>query len=183
MSCLVAGCRRKHKARGLCDSHYEKWRRGRLNIVAETVRYRAPVPCNIDGCDRDAKTRGMCDGHYQRVLKHGDPQVHIPLRAMHKGVCIAPTCDRQSDCRGYCKVHYDRLRRHGDVMADVPIRPRKHSDDCVICEEAEWAAANFVPSSRIADAYRMTADGLARHLADHLPGLAEWCRRTEQVAS
>lgn len=63
--CSVTDCRAVVHARGLCNSHYGKWRQ--KNVLPSAAR---PV-CSVDGCDRPFRTRGLCDLHYQRLRSSG----------------------------------------------------------------------------------------------------------------
>lgn len=68
---MVAGCSRKHEARGYCKPHYKRMRRrGHAGTTAVGERAARRV-CAVACCDRVARTRGWCDGHYQRARKYG----------------------------------------------------------------------------------------------------------------
>jgi len=184
VTCLIEDCDRKPKTRGLCPMHYEQWRRGRLNV--EPLPYRELRKCSVEGCDRVYHSHNFCEMHSRRFRRTGDPQADLPPRFDRvRKPCSVEGCGRDSKARGLCKTHWDRWHRLGDVMADVPIGPsgRKHSDDCPICEESEWAANNYVASSRIVDAYQLTERGLRNHLARHKPGLLSWHYGTCSAAS
>ena len=184
MTCLIEDCDRKPKTRGLCGMHYEQWRRGRLNV--EPLPYKELRKCSVEGCERVYHSHNFCEMHSRRFRRTGDPQADLPPRFDRvRKPCSVEGCGRDSKARGLCKTHWDRWHRLGDVMADVPIGPsgRKHGDDCPICEESAWAAENYVPSSRIVDAYQLTERGLRDHLARHKPGLLSWYYGTCSVAS
>ncbi len=184
MTCLIDECERDARTRGLCKMHYERWRRGRLNV--KPLPYKEPRKCSVEGCDRAYHSHNYCELHARRWRKTGDPQADKPpLFDRPRKTCSVDGCWRQARARGLCKTHWDRLTRQGDVMAHIPISGsgQPHPDDCAICEEAKWAAANHVPSSRIADAYRMSANGLQQHLRRNLPELLDWYYGTRERAS
>lgn len=67
-SCRVEGCRRPYRAKGYCNVHYRKWRRGEL----DKQRYQT---CNLGAkkrkrgekkeCLKPVYRRGLCQEHYQ----------------------------------------------------------------------------------------------------------------------
>lgn len=185
MSCLLPDCNREPRTRGMCNSHYEKWRKGRLNV--EPLPYRQPKVCSIEGCGRIYASRGFCDLHVRRLREWGDPRPDIPPRTeMVAAECSVDGCGRPVDARGWCRSHYDRWRKHRDIQADVPINFRAgkpHPDDCDLCEESEWASRNWVPASRIADACGMGDTAIRNHLTKFRPDLLGWFYRTRSVAS
>ena len=184
--CLIDGCRRKHKARGLCDSHYEKWRRGKLDIAADVIPPAETKPCSVPGCQRRAFGRSLCEPHQQRVLKHGDVQAHIPIRqAIQDDECSVDGCDRPTDARGWCRAHYGRWQRYGDVQADRPLGYRQisHDSSCAVCEEIGFM-------SQMAEARELYARlgfpsiyGLEQHVRRFCPEFLPWVRRSMSVAS
>jgi len=67
--CEIEGCERPHLAKGLCNAHYRRLRRGQ--DLAEPIRERQET-CII--CERAHFARGYCQMHYRRWERHGDPQ-------------------------------------------------------------------------------------------------------------
>lgn len=59
-------CLRKHKARGMCSSHYDQWREG--GPLRELNRMRV---CDFEGCDKRHHARGYCFTHYCQWRKGG----------------------------------------------------------------------------------------------------------------
>lgn len=79
--CTVDGCEKESRGRGLCSTHWLRWRKhGDPNIVLQPgVDYRVAPTCSIDDCDRNAHARGLCTKHYDRWRRHGDTAVVLPL--------------------------------------------------------------------------------------------------------
>lgn len=75
MNCSVVECQRPHFGRGLCNSHYQRLRRGaELSRPIQPFRYEPGTVCKVDGCDAQGTIqRGFCTTHYQRWRKWGDP--------------------------------------------------------------------------------------------------------------
>jgi len=72
--CLVIDCTQPHYARGVCTSHYHRWRNGDATIPTAPLKVWLPQPaCSIEGCDRQAKSRGWCQLHYARWRLNGHP--------------------------------------------------------------------------------------------------------------
>lgn len=70
-TCSFPDCQRTHKAKGLCDTHYNQYRRGAaLRPVAGPITHQI---CVIDGCGKVRDARGWCATHYGRWRKTGDP--------------------------------------------------------------------------------------------------------------
>lgn len=70
-SCKIKGCKRPYRAKGYCNVHYQKWRRGGL----EKPRYKT---CNfgVNKLKRGEKKEclkkifrgGLCEEHYQAAF-------------------------------------------------------------------------------------------------------------------
>lgn len=72
-TCTIEGCEKRVKARGMCPSHYQTWRRANL-----------PQPeCSVEGCSKSAVARGWCHSHYKRWETAGDVQADKPLRTLY----------------------------------------------------------------------------------------------------
>lgn len=69
-TCSIDGCDRGGGiVRGLCGTHYERWRRNGTTADPQ------PRFCVIEGCGGKHKARGWCEMHYNRWASHGDPLV------------------------------------------------------------------------------------------------------------
>jgi hypothetical protein len=71
--CVVDGCVREGKRRGLCHKHYNRWYRHGDPLQ---VRVRI-LTCSIPGCGRKHRTRGWCEMHYGAWQRHGDPLIKL----------------------------------------------------------------------------------------------------------
>ena len=65
--CSTADCGRKVRARGLCDSHYQRHRRGLP--VAVPLRSYGTKDCSVTGCARRHVAGGLCDYHWRKARK------------------------------------------------------------------------------------------------------------------
>lgn len=65
--CTIDGCAQRHKSRGWCRLHYERFlRTGSTDAPAK------PDPtCSVVGCDKPTTARGYCHTHYCRWRNHG----------------------------------------------------------------------------------------------------------------
>jgi hypothetical protein len=106
-TCAVDGCDKRHVARGMCSTHYNRWQR---NLGDGRPR------CSVDACENPALKRGWCDMHYARWQKHGDPN-KVTVRT--KSICAFETCDRYVMSHGLCWTH-GRQRLAGQPL--TPIR-------------------------------------------------------------
>ena len=59
-TCKADSCEKDVRAKGYCDRHYRKWRKGLMG----KPRHRS---CNEKDCGKAPHRRGLCEEHY---LKH-----------------------------------------------------------------------------------------------------------------
>lgn len=100
-NCQIDGCPNKHKARGLCDTHYKAAQR------AGTLPPKAgrPTACNVDGCQVKPHARGMCSNHYLDWWEVNG----------NRKACSVNGCEIPSRLYGMCRKHATRVQRHGDA--------------------------------------------------------------------
>ncbi|OGP09402.1 MAG: hypothetical protein A2048_07745 [Deltaproteobacteria bacterium GWA2_45_12] len=61
-SCKVDKCKRTYRAKGYCDTHFKKWRRGELA--------KAPYKtCNQENCRKKQHLKGLCQDHFNAAYK------------------------------------------------------------------------------------------------------------------
>jgi len=142
-TCSEDECGRPHYARGWCQRHYDRARRGIDPGVPRDLRYRDPAAdreCTVPGCTSDRVARGWCVKHYKRWKKTGDPgPAGKPPKAAPKS-CSQKDCPFPAWARGLCGTHYGRWHKHGDPNAvtrrlrpvderpDAPTRQRRLTD-------------------------------------------------------
>jgi len=56
-TCKADGCENDVRAKGYCDRHYRKWRKG----VMGKPRHRT---CNEKGCHKARDRKGLCSEHF-----------------------------------------------------------------------------------------------------------------------
>lgn len=87
--CQIESCKNNHKAKGLCNNHYEQRRRQNSS------------PCSLNDCKNKIFRRKLCSKHYgQKYIKKK---------------CIVERCSIFTHSKDMCKKHYLRKYRHGDV--------------------------------------------------------------------
>lgn len=114
-TCSVAGCARKHSARGWCNLHYQRWLT-KGDPLAE-VRERIPGDlCAYEGCESPRYTgRQWCNKHYFQLYRNGEMGLAkgpTPHRNPD-GVCGMEDCRKPASGR-WCAMHATRALRHGD---------------------------------------------------------------------
>lgn len=63
--CSVSDCTERHQAKGYCNVHYFRVRRGG-DLNAKYIKPQTARLCSIDGCDRPHNSKGLCRPHYAR---------------------------------------------------------------------------------------------------------------------
>lgn len=116
-TCQVESCDAPHTARGLCDKHYQAWRKYGDPLASRKSKRKT---CRIEGCNGKAHGHSLCTKHYLRWYTHGDAEYERPAYAE----CDVDGCDAapRSPTSKWCEKHYGRLRRNGDPEALVEKR-------------------------------------------------------------
>lgn len=101
-TCSVSGCEKEARARGWCNTHYERWRQGRdVNAPGDLrSRSRPFVACSVDGCEAKHYCKGLCSPHYSKLLSYGDP---LAVRAAIGGGAAAYGSGR-SESSAYVRI-------------------------------------------------------------------------------
>lgn len=115
-TCSIDTCTRPSRARGLCTTHYSRWRETRLD---------APL-CQHPDCQGKARVRGLCTKHYSEWRRQSG------LAVPSSRSCSEPGCAKTLLARGKCNMHYRRWRKEQRIVSDVP---------CSVegCTEPRWA--------------------------------------------
>ena len=125
--CLVDGCERPGRNRGLCVWHYGQWC-ARKPDFAEFVatadpewRPRStPTACQVPGCEYAGQALGLCEGHYKRYLRAGRPDSSAWIAAGPPvtppdplATCLVPACGLWI-CGGsaFCHAHASAWKLH-----------------------------------------------------------------------
>lgn len=58
-TCKAEPCDKEVRAKGYCDRHYRKWRKGLMG----KPRHRS---CNEKDCGKAPHRRGLCEAHYEK---------------------------------------------------------------------------------------------------------------------
>lgn len=58
-TCKAEGCSQSVRAKGYCDRHYRRWRKGAMG----KPRHRS---CNEAGCGKAPVRRGLCPDHFAK---------------------------------------------------------------------------------------------------------------------
>jgi integrase len=107
-ACLVPGCGRTARGRGMCAAHHDRWQAaGRPDPAAfaagTDLRWRKQMPlacCSAPGCGRGVARQGLCVRHAQARERAGRPALPqwlaaVPVTAMPDGqaLCLIAACD------------------------------------------------------------------------------------------
>lgn len=58
-SCKADSCDKEVRAKGFCDRHYRKWRKGLMGKPRHNT-------CHTEKCTKPRQQRGLCDEHFQK---------------------------------------------------------------------------------------------------------------------
>jgi len=58
-NCKADSCDKEVRAKGYCDRHYRKWRKGKMG----KPRHRS---CNEENCSKARSRRGYCTDHFAK---------------------------------------------------------------------------------------------------------------------
>ena len=93
--CIVDQCDTivgRHGSRGMCTTHYSRWRRIGEAGGVELKRKPLAPNCAVDGCNYPVRTKGHCNAHYLRIKHYGDATYE------HSSACL------------FCGVHMEGRR-------------------------------------------------------------------------
>lgn len=68
--CGISGCKLPYRAKGYCDRHYQRWRRGEL----PHSRYKT---CTQEGCLKKRSRHGLCEDHFKKVTMNQEKVVTV----------------------------------------------------------------------------------------------------------
>ena len=123
--CNWDGCDGKHTARGWCEFHYIRWRRGiPLGQPKRPHSSSGRSICTLDGCENVVMGHGYCSGHYTR-WRRGQP-IDGPLRPqIHQ--CVVDGCGRDISHRPkqarFCEECADRRKREQCAQSRDKLNP------------------------------------------------------------
>lgn len=137
--CSIEGCTKPKRTRGLCNAHYERWRK-HGTTGPPSLKPWGVTGCKVPGCDRPHRSNGYCTLHRQRWATHGDP-----LKVIHPGTNTPPRYGASNpawtgDDATYGSAH-NRLRQQRGPAGDHP---------CQHCGRmaAHWAYDHQCPDER-----------------------------------
>jgi hypothetical protein len=118
--CSIEACASPVIARGLCDTHYRRWKRH--GSTAERPR-RERQPCSVDDCEGLTEAKGLCHLHYMRYRRTGTSSDSV-----RETVCSIEECESPVNSRGWCRLHYGRWQRTGSPDTAPQLRPNWQGD-------------------------------------------------------
>lgn len=62
-TCKIEKCKRPYRAKGFCNVHFKKWRRGELK---RKPRYKT---CGEEKCNKPLFKWGKCEGHFKALTQ------------------------------------------------------------------------------------------------------------------
>lgn len=143
-ACCVPDCGRAHKAKGFCQSHYNRFRKYGDPLKGSPIETRPKRSgCDVEGCQKKHFGRGWCQMHYERWRTHGS--VHYvatrrPPQSQRK--CSIPDCNDAASRKGWCSSHWHRWQRHGDPLLGGKRRQKEAPTLCTVAGCERFHAAD-----------------------------------------
>lgn len=192
--CLKPNCTRSPKTRGMCKSHYEKWRTTHRSEVAprKSKWYNedgSRKACHYKDCDKPIATQGMCKHHYQN-FHYESTRGAVASRKNRKltsydGVKTLPGCTFEG-CQnpefnpGFCAGHYYQNKRSG-VMTSLYLNRPCDVKNCTELISAKRTRSGLCAShSTLARKYSLTTAKLSE-LYSNLECSNPGCSETENL--
>lgn len=114
--CTIEGCGQKYRARGLCATHWSRWKKYGTTDLPVRPEYDT---CAADDCSDTPRSKHSpwCETHYYRIRRTGTHETTRIKRAK-RGICIVEDCENlDAGLAGLCAKHHSRMRRNGDPLA------------------------------------------------------------------
>ncbi len=125
--CKIRGCQTPQGAvkRGLCGTHYSRYRRGR-SLYGPIRVIDGKRGCAIAGCEKKHQALGYCGTHYSRYRR--GQVLDEPILDGKLG-CVVAGCKKKYYCLGYCRTHAPQARRW-EKKLQLVIEFRERCTDC-----------------------------------------------------
>ena len=122
--CTFEDCTEKHKAKGLCNTHYERQRLG-LDMTTPIRQYETGERlCKYPGCSTPRACSGTyCQKHYmqprKRLNRYGVTQEQFEVMLASQGGRCAVCQTSESKGIGWCVDHDHVTQRVRGVLCDA----------------------------------------------------------------
>lgn len=139
-TCVVPGCESEQKMKGMCWSHYSKWRKSGWKMTLDELSAFKPnrgrLHPDTKACAERLNAQGL---NMKQIAKHLGVSWATVRSWRAKGyftftppipnrTCDVADCDRDHDSHGMCNTHLQRWIRSGrtltlEELAAVPVEP------------------------------------------------------------
>jgi hypothetical protein len=150
--CRIDGCTKKANvpgtARGLCSTHYHRWKRtGDPLLTLTDLKPKASPVCSVAGCEKAKWAHGLCPMHLYRLKTRGEVGGAEPELRTPSGPCRIAGCTRPNEfgIHSLCNAHYLRqFKCRGMATIDqLEARIAYFGGRCWICG-APWECLDHV---------------------------------------
>tara|TARA_Y100000768_G_scaffold78509_1_gene55677 strand:+ start:356 stop:1324 length:969 start_codon:yes stop_codon:yes gene_type:complete len=114
-------CTNKHKGRGMCDKHLQRFRKYGDPLYVHPIF--SPKFCEVKDCDKPLVAKGLCDTHYSRMKRNGTTELVSntggTCEVVEAGViCGEPRNSITTEGLKLCVNHAHKWRKWGDPNHD-----------------------------------------------------------------
>lgn len=123
-SCDVPNCDSPYYGKGLCNKHYNRWRKHGDPLIVLQMAKSDQETCQVENCANNYHAQGYCKTHYTRMYRYGSLELpETKQKKYQSDKCKVvlrggEPCQNARSSLGMCASHYAKFYRYGDPYMD-----------------------------------------------------------------